>query len=147
MRKYYFDLKKISVDENFPSDARECAKNIFENQEAEQKKRTKIWGHIEQNAQPIETSVPIPSTSNSERGNSLDEALSFVLLSHTHRIPALPLVSLVGEEKFEKPKLCEGLRVRVEPYVDTVVSVNICLTLNKVARPSIRVWEAKKLGL
>ncbi|CAG8793583.1 23138_t:CDS:2, partial [Gigaspora margarita] len=76
MRKYYFDLKKISVDENFPSDTRECAKNIFENQEAEQKKRTKIWGHIEQNAQPIETSVPIPSTSNSERGNSLDEALS-----------------------------------------------------------------------
>ncbi|RIB26024.1 kinase-like domain-containing protein [Gigaspora rosea] len=37
-----------------------------------------------------------------------------------------------GEEEFEKPKFCEGLRARVEPDVDTVVSVNIGLVLNKL---------------
>lgn len=140
--------------------------------EAEQKKRAKIWTHIEQNAQPIETSTPIPSTSNSERGNSLDEALSFVPPPVTYPLDTsistgVILVSGVwpatsvkrwseflvdasnfifsGEEKFEKPKFCEELRIRVEPDVDTAVSVNICLTLNKLIGPRFEFGKQKSL--
>ncbi|CAG8711097.1 16264_t:CDS:2, partial [Gigaspora rosea] len=78
--------------------------------EADKKKRAKILGSIEQRAQPI------ASTSNSERGNSLEEALSVKRWSEFLDNASNFLFS--GEEEFEKPKFCEGLRARVEPDVD-----------------------------
>ncbi|RIB10300.1 hypothetical protein C2G38_2043614 [Gigaspora rosea] len=151
-RKYYSDLRQISIDERFSPDARQCAKDIFGKKDADKKKRGKILGSIEERAQPI------ASTSNSERSNSLDEALSFVpppleYPSDASTSTSITLVSgrcpasvkrwseflddasnflFSGEEEFEKPKFVEGLRARVEPEVDTAVSVNIGLVLNKL---------------